>query len=123
VLDLKQLRYFRAVVEHGSFRRAADTLHISPTALSLSVKALAGEPGISLLDPKPGRVLPTASGHSLYIGTFMEAIEAGQLTELHVPKVDWSSTVALVYRAGETLSPNAGLLRNETRKALSAHSA
>ncbi len=302
-MDLKQLRYFRAVVEQASFRKAADALHISPPALSLSVKALEGELGVTLLDRNPGRVLPTAFGHSLYhsaveiqnnvqaaldrlneirgigsgrlaigilpygipatmgrlvgrfnerypnleirialgsahflrkrladgeldfmisevdeslsdhafeqeplfrlryglvvghrhplagkrnltlkrileyriayartwrsvlknwnetfaseglqpprpsigeatdfffinmisncnavavlpmIGTFMDAIEAGQLTELHVPKVDWSSIVALVYRAGETLSPNAGLLRDETRKALSALSA
>jgi hypothetical protein len=49
----------------------------------------------------------------------MDAIETGQLSELHVSKVDWSSTVALVYRAGETLSPNARLLRDETRTALS----
>lgn len=298
-MDLKQLKYFRAVVDQRSFRKAADALHISPPALSLSIKSLEEELGISLLDRKPGRILPTPFGHSLYnsaieignnvqsaldelneirgigsgrlaigilpygipatmgrlvgrfnerypnldiriglgssdylrdrlanaeldfiiseideslsdaafeqeplfklryglvvghkhplagkrnltlkrildyriayartwrvvlknwnetfldeglqpprpsigeatdfffinmisnchaiavlpmIGTFMDAIEAGQLSELHVPKVEWSSTVALVYRAGETLSPNARLLRDETRIALS----
>lgn len=52
-------------------------------------------------------------------GSFVDAIEAGQLAELHVPKIDWASTVALMYRAGETLSPDARLLREETRAALS----
>jgi DNA-binding transcriptional LysR family regulator len=65
-VDLKHLKYFRAVVDHGSFRKAADALHISPPALSLSVKALEEELGLNLLDRKPGRILPTAFGHSLY---------------------------------------------------------
>lgn len=65
-MDLKQLRYFCAVVEHGSFRRAADALHISPPALSLSIKGLEEELGLALLDRKPGRILPTSYGHSLY---------------------------------------------------------
>lgn len=298
-MDLKQLRYFRAVVDQGSFSKAAAILHISPPALSLSVKGLEEELGVTLLDRKPGRVLPTSFGHSLYksatlidqnvqsaldqlneirgigsgrlaigilpygipstmgrlIGRFMErypklevrigigsasylaqrlengeidfmvgelqdspvrdgfveeplfrlryglvvghghplagkrnltlkrvldypfvyastwrkvlgnwnqtfadegieppgpsigeatddffvnliansnavavlpmagsftdSIDAGQLAELHVPKVDWASTVALIYRVGETLSPDARLLRDETRAALS----
>ncbi|MAF84121.1 MAG: LysR family transcriptional regulator [Gammaproteobacteria bacterium] len=298
-MDLRQLKYFRTIVDQGSFRKAADVLHISPPALSLSIKGLEDELGLCLLDRKPGHILPTSFGHSLYnsainiqnnvqsaldelneirgigsgslaigilpygipatmgrlignfnerypnleiriglgssdylrnrlanaeldfmvseiddslsdhafeqeplftlryglvaghkhplagkrnlslkrvleyriayartwrnvlknwnvtfqneglqpprpsigeatdfffinmisncnavavlpmIGTFMDAIDNGQLSELHVPKVNWSSTVALVYRAGETLSPNARLLRDETRTALS----
>ncbi len=298
-MDLRQLKYFRTIVDQGSFRKAANMLHISPPALSLSIKGLEDELGLTLLDRKPGCVLPTPFGHSLYknaieiqnnvqsaldelneirgigsgrlavgilpygipatmgrlvgrfnerypglqihiglgsaeylrdrlasadldfmvseiddslsdsafeqeplfklryglvvghkhplagkrnltlkrvleyriayarqwrsvlknwnstfsseglqpprpsigeatdfffinmisncnavavlpmIGTFMDAIDTGQLAELHVPRVDWSSTVALVYRAGESLSPNARLLRDETRAALS----
>jgi DNA-binding transcriptional LysR family regulator len=297
-MDLKQLKYFRAVVDHGSFRKAANSLHISPPALSISIKGLEEELGVTLLDRKPGRVLATAFGHSLHTsaieiqksvqtaldnlnelrgignsklaigilpygipstmgrligrfserypnlevrigigsasflsdrlrngeldfmvseiqesiagkefeqeplfrlryglvagpkhplagkrnltlkrimdyafvyartwrtvlenwnqtfidegiepprpsigeatddffinlvassnsvavlpmaGSFTDAIEAGQLVELHVPKIDWASTVALLYRANETLSPDARLLRDETRAAL-----
>ena len=65
-MDLKQLRYFRSVVDQGSFSKAAALLHISPPALSLSIKGLEEELGVSLLDRKPGRVLPTSFGHSLY---------------------------------------------------------
>ncbi len=52
------------------------------------------------------------------IGTIKDAIESGQLAELHVPKIDWSSTVALVFRTGDSLSPDARLLRDETRAAM-----
>ena len=65
-MDLKQLRHLRAIVDNGSFRKAADSLHITPPALSLSIKRLESELGLSLLDRKPGRVLATAYGQSLY---------------------------------------------------------
>lgn len=65
-MDLKQLRHFRAIVDHGSFRKAADQLHVTPPALSLSIKRLEEELGVKLLDRRPGRVMATAFGHSLY---------------------------------------------------------
>jgi len=65
-MDLKQLRHFCAIVDNGSFRKAADSLHITPPALSLSIKRLETELGLNLLDRKPGRILATAFGRSLY---------------------------------------------------------
>lgn len=65
-MDLKQLRQFCAIVDQGSFRKAADSLHISPPALSLAVKRLEEELGVSLLERRPGRVRTTAFGQSLY---------------------------------------------------------
>lgn len=65
-MDLRQLRYFCAIVECGSFNKAAQALHISPPALSLSMKKLEDDLAVTLLERKPGRVLPTASGHCLY---------------------------------------------------------
>ena len=53
-MDLRQLKYFRTIVDQGSFRKAADALHVSPPALSLSIKGLEDELGVSLLDRKPG---------------------------------------------------------------------
>jgi hypothetical protein len=52
------------------------------------------------------------------IGRIKDAIESGQLAELHLPKADWASTVALVFRTGDALSPDARLLRDETRTAM-----
>lgn len=65
-MDLRQLRYFCAIVEQGSFNKAAQALRISPPALSLSIKKLEDDLAVTLLERKPGRVLPTASGHCLY---------------------------------------------------------
>lgn len=65
-MDLRQLRYFCAIVEQGSFNKAAQALQISPPALSLSIKKLEEDLAVTLLERKPGRVLPTASGHCLY---------------------------------------------------------
>jgi DNA-binding transcriptional LysR family regulator len=65
-VDLRQLRQFCAIVDHGSFRKAADSLHISPPALSLAIKRLEDELGISLLERRPGKVRATAFGQSLY---------------------------------------------------------
>jgi LysR family cyn operon transcriptional activator len=65
-MDLRQLRYFSAIVEQGSFNKAARALDISPPALSLSIKKLEDDLGVTLLERKPGRVQPTASGHCLY---------------------------------------------------------
>jgi LysR family transcriptional regulator of abg operon len=65
-VDFRQLRQFCAIVELGSFRKAADRLHISPPALSLAIKRLETELGVALLERRPGRVRATAFGHSLF---------------------------------------------------------
>lgn len=64
-MDLKQLNYFLTVVEHRSFRKAADVLNVSQPALSISIRRLEESLGCSLLDRIPGGVVPTAFGLSL----------------------------------------------------------
>ncbi len=39
-MDLRHIRYLKAVVDHGSFTRAAQALHVSQPALSQQVKEL-----------------------------------------------------------------------------------
>ena len=66
-MNLKQLRYFAAVAELGSFRKAADTLNVSQPALSLSIKGLEQDLGFQLLDRGPTQVTPTSYGQSLFV--------------------------------------------------------
>ena len=43
-MEIRQLRYFEAVVRHRHFTRAADELHIAQSALSHQVRRLDARP-------------------------------------------------------------------------------
>lgn len=65
-MDLKQLRYFAAIVDEGGMRRAADGLHVSQPALTVAVKQLEDMLGVTLFS-RAGRTLePTREGYRLY---------------------------------------------------------
>jgi DNA-binding transcriptional LysR family regulator len=64
-VDLRQLQHFLAVVEAGSFSRAAERLGKSQQALSKSIRALEETLGVRLLDRGAKAVSPTAYGQLL----------------------------------------------------------
>ena len=64
-MDLRQLQYFLATVEHRSFGRAADALHVTQPALSKAVGRLEASLGVKLLDRLPRGVSPTLYGEVL----------------------------------------------------------
>ena len=49
-MRIEQLEYVAAVTQHGSLRRASESLHISQPALSEAVSKLERELGVTLLD-------------------------------------------------------------------------
>ncbi len=61
-MELRQLRYFEAVVRHRHFTRAADELHIAQSALSHQVRRLERELGVELLTRTTRSVTPTEAG-------------------------------------------------------------
>jgi len=65
-LELQQLRQVVALAEHGSFVRAAASMHISQPALSRSIKNLERQFGSELFLRSSGGVVPTDLGR-LYI--------------------------------------------------------
>lgn len=65
-MELRQLRYFAAIVEEGSLSRAAMRLHVSQPPLSTQLKALEDEIGVRLLDRSNRGVTPTPAGTVFY---------------------------------------------------------
>ncbi len=64
-MDLRQLRYFIAIVEHGSFSKAALSLNVAQPALSLHVRNMEADLGTALLFRSPQGVVATEAGEIL----------------------------------------------------------
>jgi len=64
-LDLRSLRYLVAIVDEGSFARAAQKLGVTQPALSRSVQALESTLGVKLLDRGKFGAAPTVFGRVL----------------------------------------------------------
>lgn len=55
-MNIRQLRHFLAIVEHGSLSAAAEVVHLSTPALSRSLRALEDELGVPLFDRQDRRL-------------------------------------------------------------------
>lgn len=64
-MDIRQLRYFVAIVEEGSFSRAAARVNVAQPALSAHVRRMEGDLGVDLLLRSPRGVAPTEAGQVL----------------------------------------------------------
>jgi DNA-binding transcriptional LysR family regulator len=64
-VDLKELHYFRAIAECGTFSKAAAHLRIAQPALSRQIQKLEHDLGVQLLQRSPRGVTPTEAGRVL----------------------------------------------------------
>lgn len=64
-IDLRQLRQFVTIAELGSYRRAAEALHIAQPALSVSIQKLEHSVGVLLLERGAKGVSLTPAGAAL----------------------------------------------------------
>lgn len=65
-MELRQLRYFVAIVDHGSLSRAALMLHVAQPALTQQLRQLEDELGVQLLHRTAQGVLSTDAGKVFY---------------------------------------------------------
>lgn len=65
-MELRQLRYFVAIVDHGSLSRAAVVLHVAQPALTQQLRQLEEELGAQLLHRTAQGVLSTDAGKIFY---------------------------------------------------------
>ncbi|MAY20050.1 MAG: LysR family transcriptional regulator [Erythrobacteraceae bacterium] len=65
-VGIRQLRYFVAVMQHGSFRAAADAVHISQPPLTRQVQQLEEVIGVRLLERGARGVTATPAGQAFF---------------------------------------------------------
>ncbi len=66
MIELKQLQFFTACVEEGSFSRAAEVLYTSQPNISKVIRELEQELGMQLFERGGRGISPTADGKTLY---------------------------------------------------------
>lgn len=91
--SLRQMEYWLAVVEEGSFTRAAHRMHVSQPSLSQQVRALERELGGPLLDRLPRSVRLTPAGKA-FLPHARVAVRAAERAER-------SARSALALESGE----------------------
>ena len=65
-MNLRQLTYFRAVVEHRSLATAADVLSVAQPNLSVAIKQLEEKWGVTLFERAGRGLIVTETGRALY---------------------------------------------------------
>ncbi len=61
-VTFRQLRVFVEVAKHGSMRRAAEALHLTPPAVSMQIKEVEAQVGLSLFDREGRQVSLSTAG-------------------------------------------------------------
>ena len=113
-MRIEQLEYVAAIARLGSFRRAAEELHISQPALSATVRNLEQELGVSILERGRSGAQVSDEGRDL-LPRIIEAIEAIDRLRVAADDQHRSSRVIRVatVNAGTVpvLTPTAGAFR------------
>jgi DNA-binding transcriptional LysR family regulator len=95
-MELKQLKAFVLVSRKGKLSHAAKSLGLTPAGISLRLKRLERELGITLFERKPNKLLLTASGKSFadYVERTLEDLD-GAVTSARGDQERAQKTIAI----------------------------
>lgn len=65
MITLRQLRYLSALARHGHFGRAAEACSVTQPALSMQIRDLERELGVTVVERRPGEVMLTDVGREI----------------------------------------------------------
>ena len=81
-MTLQQLQYIVAVADTGQFSKAARTCHVTQPTLTMMVRKLEEELGVTIFQRKARPALPTTEGAEIIDQARVVLREAGQLKDL-----------------------------------------
>ncbi|MGG4046586.1 LysR family transcriptional regulator [Paenibacillus favisporus] len=95
-MDLKKLAYFVTIVEEGQITRAAQRLHIAQPPLSLQLKSLEEELGVTLIERENKKFEITPAGWTLYkrAKEVLHSID-GMVAEIHDQEQGMRGTLSI----------------------------
>ncbi|MGN8084015.1 LysR family transcriptional regulator [Variovorax sp. 22077] len=93
-MELRQLRYFLAVAEHGSVAAASRVLHIAQPALSRQIASIEDQMGSRLFDRLPRGVALTRAGREL-VGRAARVLQDANELQQHVAQAATGSVGTL----------------------------
>ncbi|MES9833081.1 MAG: LysR substrate-binding domain-containing protein [Candidatus Thiodiazotropha sp. LLP2] len=85
-MNLKQLSYFKAVIDQGGFSAAARHLHIAQPAISIAIRKLESELDLTLLQRSERQITATTEGEVL-LGHAERLLEQANVAELEMSEL------------------------------------
>ena len=111
-MDIKQLRYFRAIVQEGNITGAAKRMFMTQPSLSQQLQLLEDELGVKLIDRGSRKITLTDAGRLLYVRAeqMLDLLNstATELKEIH-GGYKGNLSIGTIASSGVTLLP--GLIR------------
>lgn len=106
-MDIRQMKYFKTIIEEGTISKAAKKLHMAQPPLSMQLKQLEEELGVILLKRGNKQIELTEAGNRFY----KRCLQILDLTE--ITKNELKQSYQDVLRIGIT-SSNSGLIQQKS---------